>query len=847
MTRSDYNWKTWTLGGFYLALVALAALTWLSATQFRALLHSNEEWTRSLVVEQKIQELLSSLADAERGQRGYVLTADNDFLRPYQAAVRRMPAAWQTLRDLTKDKPALTPHLEALRQLIDQKMALLQQRIALVKQGDQSAALQSIRSKAGLQLMEGIDAIVAAVQNEQLRATEQLSLRVQSRARNTTLVLAIGSPLGFALLVVIFLCLRREIGLRRRLAEELRRSEERLRTFMDHSPAINFIKTETGHYVYMNSGVTKISDKSPGEWVGKTDFDLWPAEVAQRQRKLDLLAMTENRIVEFNETIVDREGRLRHFMVYKFPIPNQLGSRLLGGVALEITQQKEMEEALQEREKTFRDLVYNAPMGIYLAQEGKFVLVNPGFLRITGYLEEELLGREAMSLVAPEYQELVRHNAIKMLKKQSVIPYEFQAFTRSGERRWVMESVTATQFKGKPATLGYFMDITEPKRMESQFLQAQKMQAVGQLAGGVAHDFNNLLTAIMGLGEIMLLDLSPDEPLHQRTMEIMRTADRAASLTHQLLAFSRKQILQPRILDLNQVVADIDRMLQRILGEHIQVVKSLAPDLGAVKADPAQLQQIILNLAVNARDAMPQGGQLTIETKNVTLDEEYAEHNLEVEAGPYVMLAVSDTGVGMDAETQARVFEPFYTTKEPGVGTGLGLSMVYGIVKQSGGHIKVYSELGQGTTFKVYLPRVEETVKFSDTEEAPAMALQGSETVLVVEDEDLLREVMARSLRLYGYKVLEARQGEEALRLSEDYSKTIHLLVTDVVMPRMNGRELAQSLMRSRPEMKVLYMSGYTENAIVRQGILEPGTVFVQKPFRPVALVAKVREALNKA
>jgi signal transduction histidine kinase/ActR/RegA family two-component response regulator len=388
-------------------------------------------------------------------------------------------------------------------------------------------------------------------------------------------------------------------------------------------------------------------------------------------------------------------------------------------------------------------------------------------------------------------------------------------------------------------------EVAERKSAEEQLRQAQKMEAVGMLAGGVAHDFNNLLTAINGHSDLAMRRLKQDDPLYDKLEKIKKAGDRAAALTHQLLAFSRKQILQPKVLDLNQIVFEMNKMLQPLIGEDIDLLTKLKPDLGMIKADPGQLEQVLMNLSVNARDAMPRGGKLTIETANVYLDEEYASRHLSITPGWYVMLAVSDTGTGMDAEMQARIFDPFFTTKEVGKGTGLGLSTVYGIVKQSGGNIWVYSELGRGTTFKVYLPCVDRCAEVPESGIDHNQLSEGNETVLLVEDEEMVREMAKEILEESGYQVLEARHGHEALLIAEQYRGHIHLMLSDVVMPQMSGRELAEQFAPLRKEMKVLYMSGYTDDAIVHHGVLDEGTAFIEKPFTPNTLARKVRETLN--
>jgi signal transduction histidine kinase/CheY-like chemotaxis protein len=390
-------------------------------------------------------------------------------------------------------------------------------------------------------------------------------------------------------------------------------------------------------------------------------------------------------------------------------------------------------------------------------------------------------------------------------------------------------------------------DTDERKRVEQQLRQAQKMEAVGRLAGGVAHDFNNLLTAITGYSDLMLRRLGEEDSLRSNVEEIRKAASRATALTRQLLAFSRKQMQQLKILNLNSIVSELDKMLQRLIGEDIQLTTTLDPQLGQTKADPGQIEQVIMNLVVNARDAVSMGGKITIETANVYLNNEYVQSHLGARAGRYVMLAVSDTGAGMDDETKSHIFEPFFTTKEAGKGTGLGLATVYGIVKQSNGYISVESEVGQGTAFKVYLPRVDEAAEpltlSSLAPEKPAR--RRTETVLLAEDEEVVRNLTRQVLEMNGYKVLEAANGGAALMLCEEHKGPIHLLITDVVMPEMSGRKLAERLSAVRPNMRVLYMSGYTDEAIIRHGVLDEGTEFIQKPFTPESLAHKINELLG--
>jgi PAS domain S-box-containing protein len=477
---------------------------------------------------------------------------------------------------------------------------------------------------------------------------------------------------------------------------------------------------------------------------------------------------------------------------------------------------------------------------------GNIEYVNPAFTRITGYSREEALGQNPRILKSGK-QDLAFYQQLWATILKGDI-WHGEVTNRRKDGSFYIEEMGIAPVRSTRGEVTHYIatkkDVTERKSMEAQLRQAAKMEAIGRLAGGVAHDFNNLLTIISGYGQLLQERLSPQDLGHVE--EILKASDRAAALTRQLLAFSRRQILAPQVLDLNSVVADLEKMLRRLIGEDIDLTTLQQSGLGRVKADPGQIEQVIINLAVNARDAMPQGGKLTIETANVDLDETYALTHTGVTPGPHVMLAVADTGIGMDAEILGHIFEPFFTTKERGKGTGLGLATLYGIVKQSAGSVWVYSEPGQGTTFKIFLPRVEESGPEARPAMAPSELAKGSETVLVVEDEEGVRSLVCQTLTSHGYKVLEAAGAAQALTIAEQHTEPIHLLLTDVVMPQTGGRELAKRLSTLlHPETKVLYMSGYTDDAIVRHGVLEADTFFLQKPFGPSTLLRKVREVLD--
>jgi PAS domain S-box-containing protein len=524
-------------------------------------------------------------------------------------------------------------------------------------------------------------------------------------------------------------------------------------------------------------------------------------------------------------------------------------ARLYTAVQQELAERKRAEEALRKSEERLQAILDNSPAVIYVKDTRyRYLLVNRRYETLTRLPREQITGKTDYELFPKEIADAFRINDEKVLTARTSLEFEEICLQDDGPHTYISIKFPLFDATGVPyAVCGISTDITERKRLEEQFRQSQKMEAIGRLAGGVAHDFNNLLTIIMGYNDLLLRQISHLDPIRKDLEEIKKAGERAISLTRQLLAFSRKQILQPQVLNLNVILADMNKMLRRLIGEDIDLMIIPDPALGSVKADPGQIEQVIMNLAVNARDAMPQGGRLIIETANVELDETYAHRHMGVQAGPYVMLAVSDTGSGIDKETQSRLFEPFFTTKEQGKGTGLGLSTVYGIVKQSGGNIWVYSEPGQGTTFKVYLPRVEEVVKSLNPDVAPLEPSQVFETILVVEDEEMVRDLICRILRRNGYTVLEARHGSEALLVCEQHAGPIHLMMTDVVMPGMSGRELAERLTPFYPKMKILYMSGYTDHTVVHHGVLAAGTAFLQKPFTPDVLLNKVQEVLDRS
>ncbi len=518
----------------------------------------------------------------------------------------------------------------------------------------------------------------------------------------------------------------------------------------------------------------------------------------------------------------------------------------------EIVERKRVEQQLR---KLFQAVEQSPATVILTDTDGTIEYLNPKFTQLTGYTFEEVIGKNPRILksgdTSPEEYKLLWETITSGREWRG----EFHNKKKNGELYW--ESASISPVRNSEGVITHFIgvkeDITERKQAEKemavlqeQLRQSQKMEAIGKLSGGIAHDFNNLLTVIKGYSQLSLLALKEDDPLKANIEQIQRASDRASDLTRQVLTFSRRQIMEFKVLDLNTILQNLEKMLHRVIGEDIELVFLFDKDLGRTKVDPGQIEQVVMNLTVNARDAMLGGGKLTIETANVELDQAYARNHIAVKPGPYVMLSVSDTGAGMTPEVRERIFEPFFTTKEKGKGTGLGLSTAYGIVKQSGGNIWVYSEPGKGTTFKIYLPKVDEPIEDLKEEVKKKDIPRGSETILIVEDDDEVRKLAVMILEKQGYTVLAASRGIEALHLCERHGSPIGLMLTDVVMPGMDGRELTARLKQVFPGMKVLYMSGYTHNAITHHGVLEKGVDYIQKPFTLEALMIKVREVMDK-
>ena len=628
----------------------------------------------------------------------------------------------------------------------------------------------------------------------------------------------------------------------------IRDSEQRYRLLFEANPHPMWVyDLKTLQFLAVNDTAVRCYGYSREEFLAMTIKDIRPEEdLPQLEAAIRRLTPTPSLSSQWRHrkkdgTLIDVEVNSNDFR------DGERDARLV--LALDVTERLRAEETLRLRDRAIQAVSQGILITDPNQKDNPIFYASAGFERLTGYKSDELIGKNCRILQGQATDKETVSKLRKAILVGDQCTVEILNYRKDGVAFWNELSISPVRDEVGRLThfVGIQVDITARRTLEGQFHQAQKMEAFGQLAGGVAHDFNNLITIINGYSELLIEDLSQDDPQRAMLEEIRKAGDRSASLTRQLLAFSRQQVLLLKVLDLNEVVHETEKMLRRLIGEDIELHTVLNPRLDRVKADPGQLEQVLMNLLVNARDAMPQGGKLTIETKNIELDEEYSKVHPEVRPGHFVMLAVTDSGQGMTEEVCRRLFEPFFTTKEIGKGTGLGMAVVHGIVKQSEGSIEVYSEPGVGTCFKIYLPRAEPSPIASKSSEIMVIPSRGTETILIVEDEDALRGLTVHAIRRSGYVVLEASNGGEALRLAVKFLEPIHLLVTDVVMPGMGGRQLAEHLQASHPKMKVLYLSGYTDDAVIRHGILQEQVNFLQKPFSPSSLAHKVREVLSQS
>ena len=631
-----------------------------------------------------------------------------------------------------------------------------------------------------------------------------------------------------------------------RAEEALQRSEANLRAIFNNSLQAFVLVDRDGRIKALNRTAEEWGSLILGRRVGEGERieEFIPDAIEAFRDALAGEARTTERCIR------GRDGVERWFETTHAPVVDERGQVI--GVCLnarDVSERKQAEQALRDSEARYRDLFDNASDLVCMTSPaGEFRYVNRAWQEVIGFTDAELAGRRFHDVVHAGSRERYDELQARALAGETLTQAELTLVTSEGIPVTVEGSISATSLDGRPVMLrGIYRDITERKRIEDQLRRAERMQAAGRLAGGVAHEVNNMMTGVIGFSEFLLRGLEPDDPRRLEVREIIKAGTRAADITRQLLAFTRQQFMRAELLDLNDIIVGMEKLLRRSLGENHELELRLGEDIGEIRADRGHLEQVLLNLVLNARDALQDHGRVTITTGSATQEEVEAARHVEVEvpAESYVRLAVSDTGCGMDPEVQARIFEPFFTTKGVGQGTGLGLSTVYGIVKQSGGFVWVESEPGHGSTFSIYLPHVVSPDRSTLPPDVPTDSEGGTETVLVVEDEPIVRDLACRGLREKGYTVLEAPNGAKALQLLSEAPTAIDLVISDVVMPELGGRELGLQLARRKPELPVLYMSGYTGEDVIQRGLLDPDAPFQQKPFSPEALAKKVREMLD--
>jgi PAS domain S-box-containing protein len=651
--------------------------------------------------------------------------------------------------------------------------------------------------------------------------------------------------------IASFMVVERDITERKRAEKELRRAEEKYRTMIEHSNDLIWTLDTEGKFTYANKQAEELSGYGQADLIGKNFDPLLPPGDVQRISEV-YYALLNGKPQQYEVSVIRKDGSVFVLSVNSAPLYDS--GKIVGVVnfARNITEQKLAERALQEGEQRYRKLVESVTDYMYTVQvengRAKETKHGPGCVAVTGYTSEEYDADPYMwyRMIHEEDRRSAAEQNEKILSGAAPQSLEHRIIHKDGSVRWVKNTpVPRCDDTGRLIAYdGMVTDITERKKLENQLHQAQKMEAVGQLAGGIAHDFNNILSAILGYGSLLQMKIEENDPLRSYVDQIIASSHRAAHLTHSILAFSRKQIINLMPVDLNEIIGRVEKLLVRIIGEDIELKTGMNGDVLLITADTGQIEQVLINLCTNARDAMPQGGFLMIETRLMECDELFVKAHPYAKPGTYAMVSVSDTGIGMDDGTKEKIFEPFFTTKEVGRGTGLGLSIVYGIIKQHGGYINVYSESGKGTTFKLYFPILESGIK--ETESMPSIpAARGAETVLMAEDDAAVRTIARKVFEQFGYTVIEARDGEDAVKKFLENKDNVHLVVLDLLMPKKNGKEAYEEIRKIRPDVKVIFTSGYTADILNKKGILEEGINFLSKPISTNDLIRKVREVLD--
>jgi two-component system cell cycle sensor histidine kinase/response regulator CckA len=831
--------------GFALTLLAIAVVGG-AALRTAAVTNDSAAWVaHTLQVEAQLDEGAALISSAEDGAMGYVLTADTGSLAVYTSARIALPAVVERVRVLTADNPSQELRADSLAALTSAQLKLFEQ-IVGPRAALEPATARSSTEREERQGMARIRRVVARMRGEEQRLQNERSARLSTVTRQARVAAWAGILLALAAVSVAGAMISRELRQRQRAEAALAASESHYRTVLNNVTDAVFVTDTVGRYLDVNPQGCELTGYSRAELLRLTAADTYLPEerplVAER-----IAAVTAGRVLSYDRRMLRKDGSVILIEVTAVLLPD---GRILTTFR-DLSEQRKVENQIRESEQRFRELAENV-REVFFSMDpatGRVQYVSPSYEELFGHSREHAYATPHAWTEGIHPDDRDQTFAADRLAAESGVQADsvYRIVRPDGSTRWVRgRSSPVRNAKGEIIrVVGIAEDITDLKRTEAQSLQSAKMEAVGRLAGGIAHDFNNLLTVIMSYGQLQIDEHASDDPRRPDLEQIVSAARRAADLTKQLLAFSRRQVLQPQVLDLSDLVMNLTRMLERVIGENIELRSNLTSRIGCVRADSGGIEQIIMNLVVNARDAMPSGGTVTIETANVEMNGADVGAQDPIAPGSYVLLAVSDTGEGLEEAIKGHLFEPFFTTKERGKGTGLGLSTVYGIVKQSGGYVVAESERGRGATFKVYLPRIAEPAEALPPKGAHTDIRGGSETIMLVEDEAAVRQVTRTVLERRGYTVIEADRPESAIALADSLPHAPNLVVTDVVLPGISGRELAGLLEGKWPGLKVLYLSGHMDDAIARHGVLERGVALLEKPFTPDALALKVRQVLD--
>jgi PAS domain S-box-containing protein len=831
--------------GFALTLLAIAVMG-AAALRTAAVTNDSAAWVaHTLQVEAQLDESAALISSAEDGAMGYVLTADTGALAVYTSASIALPAVVDRVRVLTADNPSQELRADSLAALTSAQLKLFEQLVG-PRAALEPATARSSTEREERQGMARIRGVVIRMRGEEQRLQNDRSTKLFTVTRQARVAAWAGILLALAAVSVAGAMISRELRQRQRAEAALDASESHYRTVLNNVTDAVFVTDTVGRYVDVNPQGCELTGYSRAELLRLTAADTYLPEerplAAER-----IAAVTAGRVLSYDRRMLRKDGSVILIEVTAVLLPD---GRILTTFR-DLSEQRKVENQIRESEQRFRELAENV-REVFFSMDpatGRAQYVSPSYEELFGHSREHAYATPHAWTEGIHPDDRDQTFAADRLAAESGVQADavYRIVRPDGSTRWVRgRSSPVRNANGEIIrVVGIAEDITDLKRTEAQSLQSAKMEAVGRLAGGIAHDFNNLLTVIMSYGQLQIDEHASDDPRRLDLDQIVSAARRAADLTKQLLAFSRRQVLQPQVLDLTELVMNLTRMLERVIGENIDLRSNLTSRIGCVRADSGGIEQIIMNLVVNARDAMPSGGTVTIKTANVEMSGADVGAQDPIAPGPYVLLAVSDTGEGLDEAIKGHLFEPFFTTKERGKGTGLGLSTVYGIVKQSGGYVVAESERGRGATFKVYLPRIAEPAEALPPKGAHTDIRGGSEIIMLVEDEAAVRQVTRTVLERRGYTVIEADRPESAIALVDSLPHAPNLVVTDVVLPGISGRELAGLLEGKWPGLKVLYLSGHMDDAVARHGVLERGVALLEKPFTPDALALKVRQVLD--